>query len=890
MQNDDPTAATGQTGAGSHREVDAPVLQALDDVRESLRCGGAAVLVSPPGTGKTTELPPALALAPFGDPKSAGPGRIVVVVPRRMAARAAANRMASRHGDRLGRMFGYTVRHDSRTSKDTRVEVVTPGILLRRMQADPSLEGTSTVIVDEFHERSVDQDLLLALLIEARSALREDLALLVMSATLDAAPVAQLLGDAPMIEVESQLYPIRTIHRPGSAHARLEDRVCDVITEALAEGPGDVLVFLPGRGEIRAAARTLGRRGSVGVDVLELHGSVPPERTDEILSPTVGAGRRRRVVLSTAVAETSITVPGVRMVVDSGRRRSSEVDQRTGLPGLVTRAISNAGADQRRGRCGREAPGTCYRMWAEREEETLRATDPPEIVVADLSPLLLQVLDWGAQPEELAWLDPPPAASQARAVELLGELGAVVSRDGPHGGADSLRNQLTGFGHRLARLGFHPRIGAIAADGSERGQTDLAAEIAAVLESDGGDHLEVSEAVRAVRLGDSSESLRRSLKQWRRQLRTTAEASSAATAARRGDPSGERDPSGDMELDRGIGQLLLAGYADRLARRREGRADTYHLRSGGEVTVRSKADLGEWVVVISLDAKAGSGKPGVAYLLAAVHDDDVANLVAESEAAGLIERSSQVHWDPATGSVHTDTQRRLGAILLDSVRSSGADRADLTAAVTKEIEDSGPDILPGYSDTESLRSRIAFASANGMDCPSSGASWPESSPEELSRDARWLAEVLVGSSAASTAGTGTCRHLSADAAVVGNALRSRLSWEDTKLLDREVPKRWMSPGGRELRLRYGALDGDAASVMLSCRLQDMLGIDDHPSIGRRAIPVTVELLSPAGRPLQRTTDLPGFWRGTYSQVRGEMRGRYPKHRWPERPWDLPAST
>jgi ATP-dependent helicase HrpB len=783
----------------------------------------------------------------------------VLVVPRRMAARAAAARMADQHGGRVGERFGYSVRHDSRVGPHTAVECVTPGILLRRLQNDPSLQGVSTVIVDEFHERSVDQDLLLALLLDVRGALREDLQLLVMSATLEAGAVADLLGGVPVVSVASPLYPIRTIYRPGSAHDRLDARVAEVTHEALGAAHGDVLVFLPGRAEIRSVARVLDSRVAGGVEICELHGSVPPQRIDEILSPAPAEGSRpRRVILATSVAETSITVPGVRVVVDSGRRRFSEVDPRTGLPGLVTRAVSAAGAEQRRGRCGREAPGTCYRMWAERDDETRRSADPPEIEVTDLSPLLLQVLDWGGLPGELGWMDPPPSSSLEHATSLLEELGALRLRRGTAGsGPDA---QLTPLGRRLASLGFHPRIGAIAALGEQRGEPALAAEVAAVLEADGGDHLEVAEAVRSLRAGGAPDALRRSLEQWRRQLGANSPRTSRRAPREDGGDTtpGHGEPRSDEAFDRLVGRLVLAGFADRLARRRDGRPDTYHLRGGGEVQVRSGTDLGEWIVAVSVDARAGSGRPGAAHLVASIHPDDVAALLRRADAEGAVAEDRRVTWDPPA----------------------------LIGTVARTISEGGARVLPGFPATLGLRSRVAFASATGIECPSGTGTWPDLSDSTLAGDPGWLAEALVSHAMArGTGGAGMCSSLMADAEMLGEVLRSRLGFEELRLLDRDVPTHWQAPGGRPLRLEYGAVDGAPASVLLSCRLQDLLGVDTHPTLGRQRIAVVVELLSPAGRPIQRTTDLPGFWRGSYSQVRGEMRGRYPKHRWPEKPWE-----
>jgi len=837
---------------GAAQEDGFPVLAAVARVASALEEQGTAVLVAPPGTGKTTELPPAL----DADPSA----RVVLVVPRRMAARAAAARMAHRHGGAVGGRFGYSVRNDRRAGRDTVVEAVTPGLLLRRLQSDPSLEGVGRVILDEFHERSVDLDLLLALLLDVRSALRPDLQLLVMSATLQASTVASVMGGegpaAPVVEVESAIHPVQTIHRPGSAHDPLPRRVAGVVTEALADHAGDVLAFLPGRGEIVATARELGRRSGGGVEVHELHGSLRPEETDEILAPAPRSGRKRRVVLSTAVAETSLTVPGVRIVVDSGKRRSSEVDPRTGLPGLVTRAVSLDGADQRRGRAGREAPGVCYRLWAASEEETRRRSDPPEVTVADLAPMLLQVLDWGVEdPADLRWLDDPPAASVQRAGELLRDLGATHA------------HRLTRTGRRLAQIGFHPRLGAIVAAGQDTGEPDLAAQVASVIESEGAGHRDVADAVHALRAGSLGGSARASERQWRRRLGL--------------DRASHGSGVGGADLDRAVGSMVLHGYADRVARRRADRDGVFHMRSGGEVELPTGSPglhSSEWIVVVEVDSRAGSGRPGRVHLGAALHEHDVHRLIADAEEAGLTDETVTTAWDAATGAVSRTVTRRLGAVTIDTARTRGASHDELTEAVTAVIAASGPSALAGWAGTEGLRNRLAFLAATGVPRPSdAGTGWPDLSRGSLAATAPHWVPALTAA-----AGDATFQP-SPDS--IAAALTAELSWEDRAALDAEAPTHFEGPGGRRIRLSYGAVDSDPASALLTCRLQDLIGVDEHPVVGTKRTPITVELLSPARRPLQRTRDLPGFWRGSYGQVRAEMRGRYPKHNWPERPWE-----
>ncbi len=463
-----------------------PVLEVAHELRAALAQRGVAVLVAPPGTGKTTAVAPLLL-----DEGWVGSGRIVVTEPRRIAARAAATRMASLAGEPVGGRFGYAVRGERRGGPDVRVEVVTEGLLLRRLQADPTLEGVSCVVFDEFHERSVDSDLGLSLALDVRGSLRPDLRILVMSATLQTGPVAHALGDAPVIEATTPMFDVETRYRPGSAHDAIESRTAAVVVEALGNDDGDVLVFLPGRGELRRCARELARsRATAGVEVLELHGSVPAEDQDRVLAPAA-VGRARRVVLATSVAESSVTVPGVRVVVDAGRRRHVRVDVATGLPVLSTQAASRASADQRRGRAGRTAPGVAYRLWAEAEHRHRPEADEPELQTADLASLVLQLRAWGVDdPARLRWVDPPPDAAVRRGDELLGELGALDAA-----------GALTARGRSMAELGNDPRLAAVAEAGRAGGRRDLAAELVAVLESARSGPSDVVERVVEIRSG-----------------------------------------------------------------------------------------------------------------------------------------------------------------------------------------------------------------------------------------------------------------------------------------------------------------------------------------------------------------------------------------------------
>ena len=819
-------------------------------MRTALADHGAAVLVAPPGTGKTTALPPELVNEPWR-----GNGRIVVVEPRRLAVRAAARRMASVRGEQVGQTIGYSVRGDRRVGRGTRVEVMTDGLLVRRVQQDPGLDGVAAVLFDEFHERSVDADLALALLLDVRESLRPDLRIVVMSATLDAGPVADLLGGtgrpggAAVIRTEAPVHQVETRYRPGSTHDRIEDRIAAVVREALSSDPGDLLVFLPGRGEIRRTARALGGLGS-GVVLHELHGSVPAAEQDRALAPDPTG--RRRVVLATSIAETSLTVPGVRVVIDSGRRRTNRSDPATGLPGLVTGPVSLAGADQRRGRAGRTAPGVCYRLWSPTDERHRPDADVPEIVDGDLAPLVLQTLAWGAPVDSLRWLDPPGGPQLSAAHRLLADLGAL--------GDD---HRLTTQGRRLADLGFHPRLGAVVLAAGTDG--DLAPDLAAVLEADHPGDPDVVERVRALRRGDGPDEVRRAAEQWRRQLSRTRRTPAPSTA----------------DLDRAVSAGVLAGYRDRLARRRPGsRTDdrgraqaVYQLVGGGEVALdRSDHPLArsEWLVVAGLD-RGPAGAVGRIHLAAPVAAEHAIEALADRI---RVERT--VRWDRRRGDVVADVRRFAGAVTLDTSAWADPPIDQVRAALADGLSAEGPGLLRGWAAAEELRARLLILRSVGAPCPDP-AGWPD--PLDVDD---WVGPLVDRAVA-----RGATRRRDLERLDVAAAMADAMTWATRRALDELAPRRFELPGGRAAALRYRLSDDDAgAEVVMSTRLQDLFGIDGHPTVVRGRVAIVVELLSPAGRPLQRTSYLPGFWRGSYAGVRSEMRGRYPKYRWPEHPWQV----
>ncbi|HRW40114.1 MAG TPA: ATP-dependent helicase HrpB [Microthrixaceae bacterium] len=866
-----------------------PVLDVLDDVRAALADRGAAVLVAPPGTGKTTAVPPAL----IDEPWAAG-GRVLVVQPRRLAARRAAARMAAVRGEPVGATCGYSVRGDRRAGPTTRVELVTEGLALRRLQVDPALEGperrVTAVLLDEFHERSLDVDLLLALLIDIRSSLRPDLRLLVMSATLQPGPVAARLGDAaigavPVITATAPQHPVRTLHRPGRGQDRIEDRVATVIHESLDAGPesdgalGDVLVFLPGRGEIRRTAERLSRGVGAEVVVHQLHGSVPAAEQDAALAPDPRG--RRRVVLATAIAETSITVDGVRIVIDSGRRRTLRVHAATGLPGLTTTPVSLAGADQRRGRAGRTGPGTCYRLWSAEEERHRATADPPEILESDLAGLLLQVLAWGAHPGDLPFLDPPAGPHLAAAGVLLADLGATDSTD-----PDTTR--LTARGRTLAQLGFHPRLGAVvhaALDGPLGRQRT--AELAALLEVDPPGDPDLVERLLRMSRGERSRELADATRDWRNRLPRD-----------RGRHAEQDDPDGigsAEAIGAAASSAILAGYRDRLARRRDGdrtdgrgrQAVIYQLVGGGEVALQPPDDplsRSRWLAVASLDrgdtaigrTAAGPADRGRIQLAVAV-DDSAAEAALRDRTADV----DEVFWDGSRREVRAVRRRQVGSITLDERPWRDPPSEALRAALADGVRIAGAGrVFDRWPEAEELRARLALSrptpDATGSLAAATAAGGSASGDPTDDGRADDDVDLLV----ARAAFTGRVSRADLATLDVARWLLDGLSWTDRTALEEWTPLHLDLLSGRRVRVRYGA-----EGPVVSTRLQDLLGTDTHPTVGIERVPVTVELLSPAGRPLQRTSDLPGFWRGSYAAVRAEMRGRYPKHRWPERPWE-----
>ncbi|MFJ9735256.1 ATP-dependent helicase HrpB [Streptomyces sp. NPDC101171] len=817
-----------------------PVRAALPALTDALDAEGTAVLVAPPGTGKTTLVPLVLA-GLVGD----GPARRVVVAePRRIAARAAARRMAWLLGERTGGSVGYTVRGERAVGRHTRVEVVTTGVLLQRLQRDQELSGVDVVVLDECHERHLDADTVAAFLWDVRQALRPELRLVAASATTDAQGWSRLLGGAPVVEAAGVAHPVEVVWAPPARPVRpphgmrvdpaLLAHVASVVRRALAERAGDVLCFLPGVGEI---ARVAGQLGDLdGVDVLQVHGRAPAAVQDAVLAP----GERRRVVLTTSVAESSLTVPGVRVVVDSGLAREPRVDHARGLSALVTVRASRAAGRQRAGRAGREAPGVVYRCWTEAEDGRLTAFPAPEIKVADLTAFALQAACWGdPDASGLALLDPPPGGAMAAAREVLTAVGAVDAA-----------GRATGLGVRLGRLGVHPRLGRALLDTAGRG-AEAVALLSEEVPREYGDDL--AGALRRARRGGDAYAGR-----WAaevRRLRAVSADSPPAASADRRTRVGGAAPGAGAGADGLVGPTVALAFPERVARLDGG---SYLMVSG------TRAELGDgsalsgapWIVVAVADRAAGKGHARV-RLGAAVSEE-----VARAAAGALLEERDEVRW--AGGDVVARHVERLGAVELAVRPLKEADPALVRAALLDGLRAEGLGLLRWSPDAAALRQRLAFLRAHA------GEPWPEVSDEALhARVDEWLEPELGRARRRADLGR-------IDA---GQALTRLLPWAsgEAARLDELAPERITVPSGSRIRIDYR----DPERPVLAVKLQEMFGLRETPAVA--GVPLLVHLLSPAGRPAAVTADLASFWRDGYRGVRAELRGRYPKHPWPEDP-------
>ena len=815
-----------------------PVYDALPALRAALATHGTAVLQAPPGAGKTTVVP----LELLHEQWLAG-RKIVMLEPRRLAARAAARRMANTIGQSVGRTVGHRVRFDTRVSSETRIEVVTEGVLTRMRLEDPSLEGIGLLIFDEFHERSIHADLGLALAIESRTALRPDLRILVMSATLDGERVASLLGNAPIVNSTGRLFDVETRYRPRRADQRMESAVASVVHGALEDTEGDVLVFLPGAGEINRVAGLLRLSGpevtrDPPIRLFLLHGSLPAEQQDEAIAPSRPG--TRKVVLATPIAETSLTIEGVRVVIDAGLTRVPRFSPRTGMGRLETIRVSRASADQRRGRAGRTAPGVCYRMWDAHEDRGLVPFNTPEILATDLAPLALDLAAAGVRdPKELAWLDAPPPAAFEQARDLLADLGAIGQ-------------QITEHGKRMAGLPIHPRLAHMLLEGARLGGASTATDLAALLSDrdivrrtggkpGGRDNLPVDVTIR--------------LDVLRGTRIPGVEIDAASSSRAKQESSSLRALLPDVPSSRLSAAVLAAlAYPDRIAKRRDS-AGSFLLANGRGASIDPQDPLAmsEWIVALDLD---DVGTESRVRLAAALTQEEVMQLVG-----GRIVSSDEIAWDHETARVVTRRAARLGAIVVEERSLSNPDPELVRSALIDGVRDSGLDALAWSDDARSIRARIAFL--HGVD-----SAWPDVSDQALldSLDA-WLGHQLGGA------------HRLSDIRVSGRALLALVPGPLRTRFDTLAPERLEVPTGSKIAVDYS----DPAKPVLAVRLQEVFGLTETPRLAGGKVPVVMHLLSPAYRPMQVTSDLASFWKSGYFEVRKDLRGRYPKHHWPEDP-------
>ncbi len=796
-----------------------PVDEALPRLKAALLQRNAAVLVAPPGAGKTTRVPLALLDAPW-----LGGRKIVMQEPRRLAARAAARRMAGTLGEPVGETVGYRVRLDTKVGPRTRIEVVTDGLFLRMLQDDPSLDGIGCVIFDELHERGLETDLSFALVREAQTALREDLRVIAMSATLDPGPVSDRLGGAPLIESAGRMFPVATRYLDREAAGRLEDATAAAIRSALNEESGSALVFLPGVGEIRRVQERLQGLDAT-IDVAPLYGDLSPAEQDRAISPSPPG--RRKVVLSTSIAETSLTIEGVRIVIDSGQMRLPRFSPRSGMTRLETVKVSQASADQRRGRAGRLEPGVCYRLWTEEAQRGLVPFTAPEILDADLAPLALELAAWGvADAALLPWLTPPPAAALATARALLLDLGAV----------DATR-AITPHGRAMSRIGQHPRIAHLVLEGRERGHGKVAALLAAILGE--RDFLRLPPGQRDV------------------DLRHRVDIALSGKAPRVIMEMARRLTKGNDNDSSVTGALLALAYPDRIGRRRAGTAGRY-LLSGGQGAAMPEGDpMGneEFVVVADLD---GSMQNARIFLAAPITANEIEELYAER-----IVGEEVLNWSAREGVVQARRVRRLGALLLEDKPLTTPDPEKLKAAMLDGVRQMGLTALPWSDEMKSWRERIAFLRA-------ADESWPDLSDQALLANlSDWLGPFLDG----------VRRREHLQRVDLSAALRTLVPWEQARRLDSAAPTHIEVPSGSRVAIDYA----NPAEPTLSVRLQEMFGLTETPRLAGGRVPVTIHLLSPARRPVQVTRDLASFWKTGYRDVKSELKGRYPRHYWPDDP-------
>ncbi|MDP2782248.1 ATP-dependent helicase HrpB [Devosia sp.] len=796
-----------------------PIDDALPALQAALVAGPYAVLVAPPGAGKTTRVPLALLDAPW-----LGDKRIIMLEPRRLAARAAAGQMARLLGEEVGQTIGYRVRMDTKVSARTRVEIVTEGVFTRMLLDDPELTGTAAVLFDEFHERSLDGDLGLALTLDA-AALRPDLRVLVMSATIDGARVARLLNNAPVIESLGRAFPVETIHREPDPLQRLEDQVTVAILAALRDHDGSALVFLPGQGEITRVAERLTGRVPANTDIAPLYGQLTPAEQDRAIRPAEPG--RRKIVLATAIAETSLTIDGVRIVIDSGFRRIPVYEPGTGLTTLDTRRVSRAGADQRRGRAGRTAPGICIRLWNEGQTAALAPFDTPEILAADLANLVLDLANWGvSDPARLPFLDPPPAPAWAEATALLQRLDALDAS-----------GHLTPEGKALARLPLHPRLAhmVVAAAGEDDALT--AAQLAMLIGERG--------------LGGDGTDLAHRLERFRRD--SGKRAADAKSLAQRW----ARAAGGNNDNPQSPGHHLARAFPDRIAQA-AGPRGRFRLANGRQASLETTDALAgqPFLVVTDITGAAATGRIRAAAAL------DRAEL--ETLFAHRITATTTLTYDPASASVRARRSRQLDALKLADEPVPVDDPEAAARLLAQAAARRGLDGLPWSRDQAAWRARASFLHAT------LGEDWPDLSAQALAQSVdEWLAPALFGLNKLSEINGENLR----------TALDLLLPYARRQAIEALLPSHFIAPTGNAVPIDYAVEGGPAIEI----RVQELFGLTRHPTIANGRIRLLLVLLSPAHRPIQTTRDLPGFWSGSWADVVKDLKGRYPRHPWPDDP-------
>lgn len=817
-----------------------PIHSVLQELRDALTAHRVAVLEAPPGAGKTTVVPLELLQEPWLQGK-----KTVMLEPRRLAARNAARFMAQSLDEKPGETVGYRVRHETRVSDRTRIEVVTEGILARMLQHDPALESVGLVIFDEFHERSLQADLGLALVLDMRANLRDDLGLLVMSATLEGERVAALLDNAPVVRTEGRQHAVTTQYQPIAATDDVAIRTSHAARNLMREEHGSALAFFPGAGEIRRASEWLREHPlDSNIDIAPLFGDLSPAEQDRAIQPSPAG--RRKLVLATNIAESSLTIEGVRLVVDSGLERAPVFDPPSGMTRLVTRRISQASADQRRGRAGRNEPGVCLRLWREDDTARMAAHAPPEILSADLAGLALELAGWGiTEPRKLRWLDVPPTAAFAQARELLMDLGALDSS-----------GRITSTGREMLTLPVHPRLAHMLLKGRARQHGPLAALIAAILEErDPLSNTRQADIELRLRAVVHSEGIPRGS----RQRILEAARQLAAGAGFGGEFDAQvKQRSVDFSL---AGFLIAEAYPDRIARRRPGHEPRYRMAGGrgGMMDTTDSLSQSEWLAVATV---SGGGRDARIFLAAELRGDDVAALEAE---AG---ETVQMRFDVQSGAVVARRVRRVGSLVLEEHPVPIPQGAALPALLTG-IREVGIARLPWTPSTQSLCARVeTLRRLEPLAWPSCDESSLLDTLEE------WLAPFLANAKKLSEISANTLH----------DALLFRLGYENARKLEAQAPEFFEMPGGRRVRIDY-----EHDIPVLAARIQQFFGLHETPAIANGRMPLMLHLLSPANRPMQQTRDLASFWKNTYPEVRKDLRGRYPKHKWPEEPGKIVIS-